>query len=728
MTSPIDVAYVQIEPSFMGFATKVRNELREAFTGADTGGGFGAAGAHAGRQFAEGFTRDANGRLHDELGRFAAESSQEAFNGFRQGATGATAALGGFVKTISLWGSVAMFALPPAIALGSALAHLIGLLAALPAAGAVGAAIIAPLVIGFSGFADALKTTSRAGGAAVDTLGQVADAEYRLEQAQRQRRRATEDVARATRDATRQLEDLNEAVLDGARDETGAQLAVEAARRRLRGLRGFERREARQDFDEAVDRLEDIRRQNTRNAEDLAAAQKKGVQGSDQVVAARQAEADAIHAIAEAQKALAQAQQGGGGGGGIDKQAAALAALAPAARSVAEEIIGLKPRFTEFRQSIQQALFEPLIGDATRFVDTTLPHIQTGMTRVAGTIGEGISSLFAKLSTPRAGEFFDKVFASADKVLRLVGPGVERLFTAIGMGTEAGLPFIERFASAFGDGLKQFGDFIIGAIEDGRFQKWIEDGIRVFEKLKEVGGATFDLIKNLFTEENMEAGLQILNVVKNLIEFTATLVGWFNDIQDAGERAFITVILWAKNARDAVFGFFEEIPAFASRLYDRFLNAGKRLIRGFFAGLRDVSGFVGGLAASVGNAIRGVLNDVLTGFNQAITAVDDVLPFSLPRIPALAAGGLATGPTLAMIGEGGHDEAVIPLGDARAMSALAGAGLGGQSIVFGPGSIQVSFDGGVPSEADARRTGAAVGRGILDQLAARNIRTAVRTR
>jgi len=757
MTGPIDVAYVQIEPNFTGFGDKVRAELNTAFSGLsrdiDKGGagGFsslphaaGEAGRAAGREFADGFSRDADGRLRDgqsrlvsgfaDIGNAAQRGLQpatQAFNAFTTLPGQLSGSVASFGATITTMGSVVMFAIPPIIALSSALVQLLGLLAAVPAAGAVAGALILPAIVGFSGFTDALKKTKTAGGGAVDTMGMVEDAEYSLAQAQRQRAHASDDLARATQNATRELEDLNRAVARGAEDEESGVLAVERARRNLRGTHGFERREAQQAYDEAVDNLEDIRTRNQRNAEDLAAAQKKGVQGSDQVVSAREAEANAIHAVVEAQQALSKAQQGGGGGGGgIDAQAAALAKLAPAARSVAEEIIALQPRFDQFRQSVQQALFAPLVGDATKFADTTLPHIQAGMTKVAGAIGEQISGFLEKLSTPKAGAFFDKIFASAEKVIKLVGPGVESLFSAIGSAVEAGLPFIEEFSGQFGDALEAFSGFIMESIQNGDFQKWIEDGAAVLGEIIDIAGDLGGLFKELFTPENAAVGMMILEGIEGIIEAATTLFGWFHDVQVAGEDAFVSILGFVNDAAQGIEDFFNEIPKKARAVGDAFKDAGRFLIRNFFQGLQAVSGFVDNLADRVGGAIKNVLNEVLSGINWSIAAVDDVLPFSLPRIPLLAAGGMATGPTLAMIGEGGRNEVVIPLGDPRTAAALEAAGMGGgggQTIVFGPGSVAVSFDGGTPSEADARRTGIAVGRGIVDVMSARNVKTQVRT-
>jgi len=49
------------------------------------------------------------------------------------------------------------------------------------------------------------------------------------------------------------------------------------------------------------------------------------------------------------------------------------------------------------------------------------------------------------------------------------------------------------------------------------------------------------------------------------------------------------------------------------------------------------------------------------------------------------------------------------------------------SVIFGPNSIGVNFNGALPTNQQAISTGSAVGNGILSQLAARNTRLAVRT-
>ena len=107
-----------------------------------------------------------------------------------------------------------------------------------------------------------------------------------------------------------------------------------------------------------------------------------------------------------------------------------------------------------------------------------------------------------------------------------------------------------------------------------------------------------------------------------------------------------------------------------------------------------------GIAKAPLNAIIGLINSAIDGLNSFDIKIPDWVPkwggknFSLniPRIPALAEGGVATKPTLAMIGEGKESEAVLPLSK---LSGMLGGGAGGGSISvnFAP-TINISGGGG----------------------------------
>lgn len=108
--------------------------------------------------------------------------------------------------------------------------------------------------------------------------------------------------------------------------------------------------------------------------------------------------------------------------------------------------------------------------------------------------------------------------------------------------------------------------------------------------------------------------------------------------------------------------------------------------------IRDV---FGGIASFVGDAFRNVANFVVGGINTVIDIVNGAIGLvndlgksaadisggaiswsfgKLPKIPALAEGGIVSAATLAVIGEGSEPEVVAPLSKLPAIAAAAGFG------------------------------------------------------
>lgn len=82
-----------------------------------------------------------------------------------------------------------------------------------------------------------------------------------------------------------------------------------------------------------------------------------------------------------------------------------------------------------------------------------------------------------------------------------------------------------------------------------------------------------------------------------------------------------------------------------------------------------------GLVSAVWNAVRGIINGVGTIVQQIGELLGRKnwgwkLTAQPPRIPHLKTGGVVTGPTYALVGEGGKDEAVIPLDNSPQMAQL----------------------------------------------------------
>ncbi len=127
-------------------------------------------------------------------------------------------------------------------------------------------------------------------------------------------------------------------------------------------------------------------------------------------------------------------------------------------------------------------------------------------------------------------------------------------------------------------------------------------------------------------------------------------------------------------------------------------------------------GALANIAKAPINAVISVINMVLSKINEMKISIPDWVPgvggktlgFNIPQIPMLATGGIATAPTLAMVGEGGEPEAVLPLSKLAQLlddwdkKPKPGSAGGGESIVFSP---VFNFYGGTPSREEAMEAG-----------------------
>lgn len=157
----------------------------------------------------------------------------------------------------------------------------------------------------------------------------------------------------------------------------------------------------------------------------------------------------------------------------------------------------------------------------------------------------------------------------------------------------------------------------------------------------------------------------------------------------------------ARSARNSVVsgfgsmvGFVKSIPSRLSGLAGRFASAGAGLGRAFINNIGSGLSRTGGFLSDLGNQVRGWINRN-TIFGDQIK----LGPISV-RIPALAAGGVVSRPTLALIGEAGP-EAVVPLSGRNGRRAQAAGFGGGQTIQ----NFTINTTGPVDEQALARSIG-----------------------
>ena len=167
----------------------------------------------------------------------------------------------------------------------------------------------------------------------------------------------------------------------------------------------------------------------------------------------------------------------------------------------------------------------------------------------------------------------------------------------------------------------------------------------------------------------LEIGMQVLAASVAFLSFISEI----NGVVVGGIRSFIGWIVdLGKNAgsmKDTVVGGFQKVVDFITGLPGKTEKALSRLF------------------APLGSGFKSVINAVIRGWNSLHF---DIPRVSIPGLPSfgggtvglghineLAVGGIVTSPQLAMVGEGGEPEAVVPLSRAGQM----GFG-GGTTLVF----------------------------------------------
>jgi tape measure domain-containing protein len=146
------------------------------------------------------------------------------------------------------------------------------------------------------------------------------------------------------------------------------------------------------------------------------------------------------------------------------------------------------------------------------------------------------------------------------------------------------------------------------------------------------------------------------------------------------------------------------ITGLVQMIGNTFKNVTQAITAPFQAAFQTVRGIVNSILSGIGRAVSGVVqavNNIIRGANGALARMrlPQIPMLPMPQIPQFADGGVVTKPTVAMIGEGGEPEYIVPqskaagfaanyLSGARGSSAIPSGGGGGAaptiSIQTGP--------------------------------------------
>lgn len=365
--------------------------------------------------------------------------------------------------------------------------------------------------------------------------------------------------------------------------------------------------------------------------------------------------------------------------------------MLPAADAVYQSLMDNMPEITEAMEEVSPVIAEiaeDFADWAGGAISDGLPVLVDGIKDFADWAGKAYDKAQPFLSF--LWEHKGTVLAVA-AALRVLGPAIGAVTTAMSMYSKAKTFMallqssgkITQITGAF----KAFGSALMGplgiiiavaAAIALLYKNW--DTVKAW--LVNFGNT----VNQIWTNFSNMVGNAIAAIGEKFPLLGAYLQGWWESIQAAV---------------DNVKAIFQNIIDFISNVFSGNWSAAWQNIVNIFGNL---FGMIVNLAKAPINGVISAINWVISKINSISVTIPDWVPgvggttlgFSIPTIPQLAEGGIATSPTLAEIGEGGEPEAVMPLSKLAAMldewirkPKPSGGGGGmedgdGETIVFAP--------------------------------------------
>ena len=322
-------------------------------------------------------------------------------------------------------------------------------------------------------------------------------------------------------------------------------------------------------------------------------------------------------------------------------------------KPMVESVVSLFTTLWESLQRLWAEHIQPMLGQVGEFfalVLGTIGSLWENVSSIFSSVVSGFETAWITVLEPVFGAFFDavggliEIFSTLweniiDPVLKYIGDGLQRLWTQYLQ------PIVEDAIA------------IIGGVIEIVLHLWNSVLQPLINWIAAVFGPMFAAVfegvwLTVATAVEFIASLirTLMDILKYLVEFIAgTLAAdWKRAISSLG-NAFVSLANGILTVFEIIINYLTDA---LNVLIQNFLKAIENLVQ--------------------------AVNDVLSYLGMEIQIRIDFSGFprlkrvELPRVPEIqmASGGVVTGPTQALIGEGRYDEAVIPLGNSPQMKDL----------------------------------------------------------
>ena len=222
---------------------------------------------------------------------------------------------------------------------------------------------------------------------------------------------------------------------------------------------------------------------------------------------------------------------------------------------------------------------------------------------------------------------------------------------------------------------------------------------------------------------------QIGAAFKAVVDFIGNAFSKIGDLLKLGAKAYMDYYV------KPILGFFEGLYDGAVDIFKKIGNAIGTAFKAVVDTIKAVFRSVLQYLASRVNAVTGLINILIAAFNR-LPAPDIPL---IPKltVPEFAQGGVVSRPTLAMVGEGGEREYIVPeskmaaasanyLAGARGNAVVAGVNAGGAPVINITTGPVVEFNGErYVTVADMERAMRATANGVIGRLRSPSARVAL---
>ncbi len=644
-------------------------------------------------------------------------------------AKSALASLGGGMAYLS-------YAVIPAVAagllaLGPALLAVGGIAGAATTAIAGMGVAFATLEIGLGGVGDAwtaytqqAKTgggsSAAAGQAAAAAAEAVKNAEYSLTQAKLAATQASKDLTKAREDERLRLINLSLSLRSQRFAEADAAKSVREAEDKLNAARAYGVDSAIKDAQDQLDRAKlaydvEHEKMNELNADQKKTA-KDGVEGSDQVTAAKKRQSDANHQVAMAVQSLADAQRAaatsaGGAAGGVNAFNEAMKKLSPNAQAFVREMISLSERFKVIKMQVQDKLFAGLDVTLENLAQKWLPKLGPmlgGMADSLNKVARGIAGALGNPDFMKGMQTASKAFS--EFLTSDLSPAIDHVIHAFGELAGGSTEPFKIIGGWIKDIAEKFDKWITSASKSGQLKTFMHEAADTLKTIWDIGkkalGIVGQFIAILFPGSKKKGG----STLDAIDEALGNISNWLKDPKNQKQIKAIEdgIFQWA-DAFGEVIGMVNDLRGLIIPVLKLIQGViwlqlvPLKLLKGVWDMIIISIKWIGkhgpGMWDGIKNAFRSAMNWIIDRWNSLQFTLPSINIFGneigggtigTSHINHMASGGAGGG--MAWVGENGPERVRLPYGSSvmTAGDSARARQTGGQGV---SGTLRLSVDG-----------------------------------